>query len=92
MAISMFIEVLEKDNERQKMSNRQLKVKCERLWQKIHLKIDKIFIKQSISIFLQLSFSDLVKFGPIFGILEKTLESSLYCKGIKRVNPKGNQP
>ena len=31
MAIYMFIEVLEKDNERQKMSNRQLKVKCERL-------------------------------------------------------------
>ena len=67
MAISMLIEVLEKDNERQKMSNRQLKVKCERLWQKIHLKSDKIFIKQSIYIFLQLSFSDLVKFGPIFG-------------------------
>ena len=61
-------------------------------WQKIHLKSDKIFIKQSISIFFQFSFSDLVKFGPIFGILDKTLESSLYCKGIKRVNPKGNQP
>ena len=25
-------------------------------------------------------------------VLEKTLESSLNCKGIKPVNPKGNQP
>ena len=27
-----------------------------------------------------------------FVVLEKTLESPFYCKGIKSVNPKGNQP
>ena len=27
-----------------------------------------------------------------FVVLEKTLESPFYCKGIKSVNPEGNQP
>ena len=27
-----------------------------------------------------------------FVVLEKTLESPFYCKGIESVNPKGNQP